>query len=85
VRRFPGGLSKKSDGTGDWIAVMTDKPAPGSLAWKAGRAAAREYQATYVAERFSIPFEEARAFVERFGVERRELNRAVAEHLARRD
>lgn len=61
---------------------MTSKPAQGSIAWKAGRAAACEYQAKYLAERFSVSLEEARSFVERFGVERRELDRAVAEQLA---
>ena len=63
---------------------MTSKPAPGSPAWIAGRAAACEYQATYLVDRFSVSLDQARSFVERFGVERRELDRAVAELLRRR-
>jgi hypothetical protein len=60
---------------------VTSKPEPGSPAWHAGRAAVCEYQAKYLVDRFSISIEDARSFVKRFGVARRELDRAVAEHL----
>lgn len=60
---------------------MVSRPAQASIHEKASRTAVSEYQATHLANRFAISLEEARSFVQRFGVERRKLERAVAGEL----
>jgi hypothetical protein len=42
------------------------------------------FQAAYLADRFAMPLEDARSFVERFGATRAGLNKAVREHLMHR-
>jgi hypothetical protein len=51
--------------------------APDSRRAKHDRQSVLEYQANYLADKFHIPVAEARSFVDRFGVNRLALSRAV--------
>ena len=63
---------------------MSLKPQPGTVTADIDRNAVISYQASYLADRFAIPLEDARSFVERFGLSRAELNKAVQQHLMNR-
>jgi hypothetical protein len=60
---------------------MSLKPNPGTLTAAYDREAVLNYQASYLAQKFAITLADARAFVDRFGLDRKALNRAVQEYL----
>jgi hypothetical protein len=60
---------------------MSLKPKPGTITAELDREAVLNYQADYLARRFSLPLAKARSFVDRFGLDRRALNKAVQEQL----
>ena len=60
---------------------MPSKPEPGSLAAEASREAVLNYQAGHIADRFKLTLVEARAFIDRFGLDRAALDQAIREQL----
>jgi len=60
---------------------MSLKPQPGSITDVLDHEAVLNYQAAYLASKFAIGLTEARAFVDRYGLDRRALNVAVRQQL----
>ena len=60
---------------------MSLKSKLGSVTHQLDREAVLNYQAGYLARRFAIPLSEARAFIDRFGLDRKALNEAVQKEL----
>jgi hypothetical protein len=58
-------------------ANVSLRPLPGSPTAKLDREAVVNYQVAYLVNRFAISAAQARIYIERFGVGRRELTRAV--------
>jgi hypothetical protein len=59
---------------------MSLNPNPGITA-ACDRDAVLNYQASYLAQKFSMTLADARAFVDHFGLDRKALNKAVQKHL----
>jgi hypothetical protein len=59
---------------------MSHRTEPATIKAALDHEAVLAYQASYLAKKFSITPADARAFVDRFGLDRKALNLAVQEH-----